>query len=123
MPAELEDASLEAVARAQGWVEEHHEQGTHREDVLVGTAHLVVGLEPEADLQHGLDLLPVEVAQGDEIASFEVPRDHFRFSFPCAVGPPNPTGCDRTSGGSQRSRSRRATTRQALHMLTCSQVV
>ena len=53
----------------------------HRQDVLVRAAHLVVGLEAQTDFEHGLDLLPVEVAQGDEVASLEVPCDHFCLSF------------------------------------------
>jgi hypothetical protein len=77
MPSKLEDSRLEAVARTQGRVEEHHEKRSDRKDVLVRTAHLVVSLEAKADLQHGLDLLSVEVAQGDEVTSLEIPREHF----------------------------------------------
>ena len=46
--AQLEDAGLEAVARAQRGVEEHHEQRAPRQDVIVAPAHGVVGLELQA---------------------------------------------------------------------------
>jgi hypothetical protein len=47
----------------------------------VRPTHLVVSLEAETDVEHRLDFLLVEVAQGDEVAPFEISRDHFCLSF------------------------------------------
>ena len=67
---------LEAVARAQRGVEEHHEQRAARQDVAVVAAHRGVELQREAGLEHGLDLLPSEVTQRDEVTALESLGDH-----------------------------------------------
>ena len=70
MAAELVDARLEAVPRAQALVVEHHVDGLVFEQVMVLAAR-PLQLELEGRVEDRVDLLLGEVGDRDEVSSLE----------------------------------------------------